>query len=62
METITISVVRKTNEETTTMTVEYPYTGELEDLKKFIYETHFMTYRLGFSEKTVEEAFQNIKL
>jgi hypothetical protein len=62
METITISVVRKTNEETTTMTVEYPYTGELEDLTKFIYETHFMTYRLGFSEKTVEEAFQNIKL
>lgn len=62
METITISVVRKTNEETTTMIVEYPYTGELDDLTKFIYETHFMTYKLGFSEKTVEEAFQNVKL
>ena len=62
METITISVVRKTNEETTTMTVEYPYTGEVQDLEKFIYETHFMAYKLGYAEQTVERAFQNIKL
>ena len=62
METITISVVRKTNEETTTIIVEYPYTGGYPDLEKFIYETHFMTYKLGFADKTVEEAFQNVKL
>ena len=61
-ETITIAVAIATNEETTTINVEFPYTGTIKDLESFISHSHLMAYRLGYADQTVDEVKQRIIL
>ena len=61
-ETITITVAIATNEDTTTINVEFPYTGTIKDLESFISHSHLMAYRLGYADQTVDEVKQRITL
>ena len=61
-ETITISVAIATNEDTTTINVEFPYTGTIKDLEAFISQSHLMAYKLGYADQTVEEVKQRLIL
>jgi hypothetical protein len=61
-ETITISVAIATNEETTTINVEFPYTGGIKDLEAYLTNTHLLAYRLGYADQTVDEVKQRITL
>jgi hypothetical protein len=61
-ETITISVAIATNEETTTINVEFPYTGTIKDLEAFISHSHLLAYRLGYADQTVDEVKKRITL
>jgi len=61
-ETITITVAIATNEETTTINVEFPYTGTIKDLESFISHTHILAYRLGYADQTVDEVKQRLIL
>ena len=61
-ETITITVAIATNEETTTINVEFPYTGTIKDLESFISNSHLMAYRLGYADQTVDEVKQRLIL
>lgn len=61
-ETITISVAIATNEETTTINVEFPYTGGSIDLQTFLTHTHLLAYRLGYSDELVDEMKKNLQL
>lgn len=62
METITLTTVIKTNEETTTISVEIPYTGDVKDLESFITNSQFMWYKLGFTDNQVESAFEKVNI
>jgi len=61
-ETISISVAIATNEETTTINVEFPYTGTIKDLEAFLTNTHLLAYRLGYADQTVDEVKQKLIL
>ena len=61
-ETMTITVAIATNEDTTTINVEFPYTGTIKDLESFISHSHIMAYRLGYADQTVDEVKQRIIL
>jgi len=61
-ETITITVAIATNEETTTINVEFPYTGTIKDLESFLTNTHLLAYRLGYADQTVDEVKQRLIL
>lgn len=61
-ETMTITVAIATNEETTTINVEFPYTGTIKDLESFISHSHLLAYRLGYADQTVDEVKQRITL
>ena len=61
-ETITITVAIATNEDTTTINVEFPYTGTIKDLESFISHSHLIAYRLGYADQTVDEVKQRITL
>jgi hypothetical protein len=61
-ETMTITVAIATNEDTTTINVEFPYTGTIKDLESFISHSHLMAYRLGYADQTVDEVKQRIIL
>jgi hypothetical protein len=61
-ETITITVAIATNEDTTTINVEFPYTGTIKDLESFISHTHILAYRLGYADQTVDEVKQRLIL
>jgi len=61
-ETITITVAIATNEETTTINVEFPYTGTIKDLESFISNSHLMAYKLGYADQTVDEVKQRLIL
>jgi hypothetical protein len=57
-ETITITVAIATNEDTTTINVEFPHTGTIKDLEAFTTHTHLLAYKLGYADQTVEEVKQ----
>jgi len=61
-ETISINVAIATNEETTTINVEFPYTGGIKDLESFLTNTHLLAYRLGYADQTVDEVKQKLIL
>jgi len=61
-ETMTITVAIATNEDTTTINVEFPYTGTIKDLESFLSNTHVLAYRLGYADQTVDEVKQKLKL
>jgi len=61
-ETMTITVAIATNEDTTTINVEFPYTGTIKDLESFISHSHLMAYKLGYADQTVDEVKQRIIL
>ena len=61
-ETITITVAIATNEETTTINVEFPYTGGIKDLEAFITHSHLMAYKFGYADQTVDEVKQKLIL
>jgi hypothetical protein len=61
-ETMTITVAIATNEDTTTINVEFPYTGTIKDLESFISHSHLLAYRLGYADQTVDEVKQRIIL
>jgi hypothetical protein len=61
-ETITITVAIATNEDTTTINVEFPYTGTIKDLESFISHSHILAYRLGYADQTVDEVKQRLIL
>jgi hypothetical protein len=61
-ETMTITVAIATNEDTTTINVEFPYTGTIKDLESFISHSHLLAYRLGYADQTVDEVKQRITL
>jgi hypothetical protein len=61
-ETMTITVAIATNEDTTTINVEFPYTGTIKDLETFISHSHLMAYRLGYADQTVDEVKQKLIL
>ena len=61
-ETMTITVAIATNEDTTTINVEFPYTGTIKDLESFISHSHLIAYRLGYADQTVDEVKQRITL
>jgi hypothetical protein len=61
-ETMTITVAIATNEETTTINVEFPYTGTIKDLEAFLTNTHLLAYRLGYADQTVDEVKQKLIL
>jgi hypothetical protein len=61
-ETITITVAIATNEDTTTINVEFPYTGGSIDLEAFITHTHLLAYRLGYADQLVDEIKQRLIL
>jgi hypothetical protein len=61
-ETISITVAIATNEDTTTINVEFPYTGGIKDLESFISHSHILAYRLGYADQTVDEVKQRLIL
>ncbi len=61
-ETITITLAIATNEETTTINVEIPYTGTIKDLEAYLTNTHLLAYRLGYADQTVDEVKQRLIL
>jgi hypothetical protein len=61
-ETISINVAIATNEETTTINVEFPYTGGIKDLESFLTNTHLLAYRLGYADQLVDEVKQRLIL
>lgn len=62
METITQTIVIKTNEEITTISFEIQYTGEIVDLESFIQNSMLHWCKLGYTDELVEKAFNKVNI